>query len=93
MNPSSSSNGSPSGLSFPVVGLGASAGGLQALIQCLESLPADPDMAFVVILHLSASHESNAAILQRATRMPVRQVTAATALRPSACCFGSKSPT
>ena len=93
MNPSSSSNGSPSGLSFPVVGLGGSAGGLQALIQCLESLPADPDMAFVVILHLSASHESNAAILQRATRMPVRQVTAATASRPSACCFGSKSPT
>ncbi|MEO6896290.1 MAG: CheR family methyltransferase [Caldimonas sp.] len=81
MNPSSSSNGSPSGLSFPVVGLGASAGGLQALIQCLESLPADPDMAFVVILHLSASHESNAAaILQRATRMPVRQVTAVTAI-------------
>ena len=79
MNQSARSNGPPSGLSFPVVGLGASAGGLGALIQCLESLPADPDMAFVVILHLSASHESNAAaILQRATRMPVRQVTSAT---------------
>ena len=68
----------PSGLSFPVVGLGASAGGLEALIRCFEHLPGAPDMAFVVILHLSPKHESNAAeILQRATPMPVRQVNGA----------------
>ena len=70
--------GGPSGLSFPVVGLGASAGGLEALIRCFENLPAAPDMAFVVILHLSPKHESNAAeILQRATSMPVVQAKAA----------------
>ena len=64
-----------SDLPFPVVGLGASAGGLGALIKLFESLPPAPDMAFVVILHLSPTHESNAAaILQRATRMKVSQV-------------------
>ena len=70
-----------SGLSFPVVGLGASAGGLEALIRCFENLPAAPDMAFVVILHLSPKHESNAAeILQRTTKMTVRQVKEATGI-------------
>ncbi|MEO5881957.1 MAG: chemotaxis protein CheB, partial [Caldimonas sp.] len=63
-------------LDFPVVGIGASAGGLGAIKTLLEGLPAAPDMAFVVVLHLSPSHESNAAaILQLCTRMPVTQVT------------------
>lgn len=58
-----------------VVGIGGSVGGLQALQRFLENTPADPVMAFVVILHLSPDHESNAAeILQRASSMPVRQV-------------------
>ncbi|MGJ3704281.1 chemotaxis protein CheB [Variovorax sp. AFSI2.2] len=66
----------PSTLSFPVIGIGASAGGLEALIRFFEQMPADPGMAFVVILHLSPQHESNAAeILQRSTQMSVRQVT------------------
>ena len=65
-----------SGLDFPVVGVGASAGGLAAIKTLLETLPAKPDMAFVVVLHLSPDHESNAAsILQTVTRMPVAQVT------------------
>ena len=65
-----------SGLDFPVVGIGASAGGLGAIKTLLEGLPAAPDMAFVVVLHLSPTHESNAAaILQMSTRMPVAQVT------------------
>lgn len=60
---------------FPVVGIGASAGGLQALIQLFENMPNGNDMAFVVILHLSPTHESFADdVLQRATRMPVCQV-------------------
>jgi two-component system CheB/CheR fusion protein len=62
-------------LNFPVVGIGASAGGLEAVIRFLEQIPATCGMAFVVILHLSPKHKSSAAeILQRATRMPVRQV-------------------
>ena len=65
----------PSSLDFPVIGIGASAGGLEALLRFFEQLPASAGMAFVVILHLSPKHESNAAgILQRATTMPVTQV-------------------
>jgi two-component system CheB/CheR fusion protein len=63
-------------LPFPVVGIGASAGGLPALLRLFENMPANNEMAFVVILHLSPRHSSNAdQVLQRATRMPVVQVT------------------
>ncbi|TWI67680.1 two-component system CheB/CheR fusion protein [Pseudoduganella lurida] len=62
-------------LKFPVIGLGASAGGLQALLRFFEHMPEDCGMAFVVILHLSPKHHSAADnVLQRATRMPVIQV-------------------
>jgi two-component system CheB/CheR fusion protein len=65
-----------SGLDFPVVGVGASAGGLAAIKTLLEGLHSQPDMAFVIVMHLSPTHESNAAaILQMSTRMPVAQVT------------------
>ncbi|MGJ7492902.1 CheR family methyltransferase [Variovorax sp. ZT4R33] len=68
-----------SSLTFPVMGIGASAGGLSALQRFLEAMPADNGMAFVVVLHLSPHHESNAAaILQRSTGMPVLQVLAPT---------------
>ncbi|MDB5746219.1 MAG: chemotaxis protein [Massilia sp.] len=63
-------------LDFPVVGIGASAGGMQALLKLFEHMPLSHDMAFVVVLHLSPKHPSAAAdILQRATTMPVIQVT------------------
>ena len=64
-----------SSLKFFVVGIGASAGGLPALLQFFEQMPASNGMAFVVVLHLSPKHDSAAdAILQRATRMKVIQV-------------------
>ncbi|RYZ13388.1 MAG: PAS domain S-box protein [Comamonadaceae bacterium] len=73
----------PSHLQFPVVGIGASAGGLEALIRFFEHMPERPGMAFVVILHLSPNHESNAAaILQRSSAMPVVQVTAVRRIEP-----------
>jgi two-component system CheB/CheR fusion protein len=63
-------------LEFPVVGIGASAGGMQALLKFFEHMPLSHEMAFVVVLHLSPKHPSAAAdILQRATTMPVIQVT------------------
>ncbi|WP_137806331.1 CheR family methyltransferase [Pseudomonas sp. G(2018)] len=66
----------PSTLPFAVVGIGASAGGLQALKSFFEHMPADSGMAFVIILHLSPNHESVAdRIIQDVTQMPVRQVT------------------
>src|SRR5687768_14058566 len=63
---------------MPVVGIGASAGGLQALQAFFEALPSDTGMAYVVITHLHPEHESHLAeLLQTRTDMPVRQVTSA----------------
>jgi chemotaxis response regulator CheB len=62
-------------LPFPIVAIGASAGGLEAFTSLLNALPADTGMAFVVIQHLSPTHESMLPdILTRATAMPVAQV-------------------
>ncbi|MGH8153614.1 MAG: CheR family methyltransferase, partial [Rhodanobacteraceae bacterium] len=70
-------------LPFPVVGLGASAGGLSALKRIFENLPKQNGMAFVVVLHLSPEHESSAdKVLQACTRMPVLQVDDTTPLEP-----------
>src|SRR6266540_2923017 len=64
-----------SALPFPVVCIGASAGGLEAFTQLLSALPTDTGMAFVLVSHLSPSHTSHLAeILSRATRMPVTEV-------------------
>ncbi|MDQ3012298.1 MAG: chemotaxis protein, partial [Acidobacteriota bacterium] len=69
---------------FAVVGLGASAGGLKALLEFFEQMPSDNGMVFVVIMHLSPKHESNAAaVLQNATKMPVMQVTESIAIQPN----------
>ena len=62
-------------LPFPVVCVGASAGGLEAFTQLLEATPTNTGMAFVLVSHLSPSHASHLAeILSRATRMPVNEV-------------------
>ncbi|MFB1635276.1 CheR family methyltransferase [Pseudomonas sp. AP-1] len=66
---------SPSHLDFPVVGIGASAGGLEAIQTFFQHMPADCGVAFVVVLHLSPDHQSQAdRLIQRVTRMPVCQV-------------------
>ena len=59
---------------FCIVGIGASAGGLEALTPLLEELPSDTGMAFVFIQHLSPTHKSIlSGLLSRLTRMPVQQ--------------------
>jgi two-component system, chemotaxis family, CheB/CheR fusion protein len=61
---------------FPVVGIGASAGGLEAYTELLKNLPLDTGMGFVLVQHLDPQHESALAdLLSRATSMPVRKVT------------------
>lgn len=66
----------PGRVPFPVVGIGASAGGYPALMTLLQNMPPSPGMALVVILHLAADEPSNAdRLLQSATDMPVVQVT------------------
>ena len=60
----------------PIVGIGASAGGLEAFTHLLQHLPADTGMAFVLVQHLDPGHESALVeILARTTAMPVREVT------------------
>ncbi|PAP76944.1 PAS domain-containing protein [Rubrivirga marina] len=60
---------------FPVVGIGASAGGLRAYQTFFSALPPEPGMAFVLIQHLSPDHESALAeLVQTQTRMSVAQV-------------------
>jgi two-component system, chemotaxis family, CheB/CheR fusion protein len=61
--------------SFPIVGVGASAGGLEAFTQMLGALPVDTGMAFVLVQHLAPTRASLLAeILSRATAMPVTEV-------------------
>lgn len=59
-----------------VVGVGASAGGLEALQQFLTFLPSNTGMAFVIIQHLSPDHKSLLVdILSKYTSMPVEEIT------------------
>ncbi len=60
----------------PVVGIGASAGGVEALRRFFRNLPDEVGVAFVVVLHLSPDHESNLTeILQHETDLPVQVAT------------------
>jgi two-component system CheB/CheR fusion protein len=64
------------GCAFPIVGIGASAGGLEALELFLKHVPERSGMAFVVIQHLDPTHKGTMVeLLQRTTRMTVLQVT------------------
>src|SRR6266851_277527 len=69
---------------FPIVGVGASAGGLEAFTQFLKALGAGTEMGYVLVQHLDPSHESALTeILAKATEMPVREVTDATSVGPN----------
>lgn len=70
--------------SFPIVGIGASAGGLEAFTRLLKSLPADTGMGFVLVQHLDPIHKSALpSLLSKATSMPVREVTHNTRVQPN----------
>lgn len=67
-----------------VVGIGASAGGLEALGELLNALPSDTGMAFVLIQHLDPRHTSAlAGLLGQRTELPVLEVTDGTVARPN----------
>jgi len=72
----SKSSSAPQHRPTSIVGVGASAGGLEAFEQLLAALPADSGMAFVLVQHLAPKHESILSeLLGRATKMPVVEVT------------------
>src|SRR5688500_14518179 len=62
-------------LPFPVVGIGASAGGIEALSEFLAAMPADSGMALVIVQHLPPEHQSQLAeVLGRHTTMRVQEI-------------------
>jgi two-component system, chemotaxis family, CheB/CheR fusion protein len=66
-----------------IVGIGASAGGVQALQTLFDALPNQSGVAFVVVVHLDPESQSELPVILAAkTRMPVTQVDATTALKP-----------
>lgn len=74
----------PAAASFPIVGIGASAGGLAAISELLEALPAKPGMAFVVVSHMDPKGQSILdTLLAQKTRMPVRQAGNGAVIEPN----------
>jgi two-component system, chemotaxis family, CheB/CheR fusion protein len=69
---------------FPIVGIGASAGGLEAFRQLLGALPIDTGMAFVLVQHLDPHHQSILAeLLSEATPLEVSEVKSETSVEPN----------
>jgi len=69
---------------FPIVGVGASAGGLDAFRLLLTAIPENSGMAYVLVQHLDPSHESILPeILQRVTKIPVHEITKDIHLAPN----------
>ena len=71
-----SGSDSSSSIQFPVVGIGASAGGLEAVKQFLQAVPKKSAMAYVFVQHMSPTHESLLPeILEKFSKIPVLQIT------------------
>ena len=67
----------------PVVGIGASAGGLAAFTRLLSQLPEQTGLAYVIVQHLDPAYQSLLPdLLARATKMPVREVTNGITVEP-----------
>jgi two-component system CheB/CheR fusion protein len=69
--------------SFPIVAIGASAGGLESITRFLQHLPPNPGMAFVLVQHLHPDRESvMAALLSRVTDLEIAEARHHERLRP-----------
>lgn len=76
---------------FPIVGIGASAGGLESFTQLLKGLPSDTGMAYVLIQHLDPTHTSFlSTALAKATPMPVSEITDGMRISKSSLCDSSR---
>ncbi|MGH7941681.1 MAG: chemotaxis protein CheB, partial [Limisphaerales bacterium] len=69
---------------FTIIGIGASAGGLEAFTRLLSNLPENTGMAFVLVQHLDPDHASHLTnLLTKATAMPVREVKNGMTIKPN----------
>lgn len=77
--------GSTAQSAVPVVAIGASAGGLEAMTQLLDAMPADTGMAFLLVQHLDPHHSSQLAeLLATHTVMPIAEAGEGMAIAPDA---------
>ena len=61
---------------FPIVGIGASAGGLDAFKEFIGAIPNDSEMAYVIVQHLHPMHDSMLTeLLSRVTTLPINEIT------------------
>ncbi len=82
--PDGESGGAEEARRFPIVGIGASAGGLKALQGFFDHMPSDSGLAFVVLQHLDPRHESvMSSILARHTAMAVQEIRDGTPVEPN----------
>jgi two-component system, chemotaxis family, CheB/CheR fusion protein len=66
----------PSSNLFPVVGVGASAGGLEAFKRLIKAIPVDSGMAYILVQHLEPTHESILTeLLRKVTGIPIQEIT------------------
>jgi two-component system, chemotaxis family, CheB/CheR fusion protein len=80
----SSTSVSPVADGFPIVGMGASAGGLEAFESFFTAMPEDSGMAFVLVSHLDPTHISILPeLIQKKTQMKVHQVTDGMQIQPN----------
>ena len=74
----------PNAATFPIVGIGASAGGLEAFTDLLAALPANTGMAFVLVQHLDPDHPSLlTTLLARTTAMVVEEIQDGVRIQPN----------
>src|SRR5687767_15779955 len=69
---------------FPVVAIGASAGGVEAIKELFQHLPDNTGMSYIYIQHLDPNHESMlSSIIGRITKMPVQEAKDALHIKPN----------
>jgi len=69
---------------FPIVGIGASAGGLEAFTQFIDAIPDDSQMAYVIVQHLHPLHDSILTeLLSRVAKIPIIEITDDVHLAPN----------
>lgn len=69
---------------FPIVGIGASAGGLEAFTDFIGAIPEDSHMAYVIVQHLHPSHDSMLTeLLSRVAKIPITEITDEIQLAPN----------
>ncbi|MCB1954477.1 MAG: PAS domain-containing protein [Rhodocyclaceae bacterium] len=74
----------PSAPTFPIIGIGASAGGLEAIEELFRHMPPDTGIGFVLVQHLDPNHKSILTeLVARFTRMPVLEASSGQAIQPN----------